>query len=51
MITWDTTGIWSLLSMMIKFYAYNPSSGEKVKIQAHGGPIDIEGLTVAKVNE
>lgn len=51
MITWDTIGILSLLSMIIWFHAYNPSSGEEVKVQAHGGPIDIEGLTVAKVND
>lgn len=25
--------------------------GEKVKVKAHGGMIDIEGLVVAKVNE
>lgn len=37
--------------MIIWFYAYNPSSSEKVKIQAHGGPIDIEGIIVAKVND
>ena len=37
--------------MMIWLYVYNPSSCEKVEIQAHGGPIDIEGITVAKVND
>ena len=51
MIMWDTIGIWSPLSIIVWFYAYNPSSGEQVKVQAHGGPIDIEGLTVAKVND
>jgi hypothetical protein len=51
MITWETIGIFSLLSMIIWLYAYNPSSGEKVKIEAHGGPIDIEGVVVAKVND
>lgn len=27
------------------------SKGEKVTIAAHGGPIDIEGVAIAKVNE
>ncbi|KAJ9485291.1 hypothetical protein VN97_g8054 [Penicillium thymicola] len=32
------------------YVGYN-SSSEKVKVEAHGGPIDIEGVTVAKVND
>lgn len=33
-------------------YAYPFSSkGEKVTVKAHGGPIDIEGVTVAKVDD
>ena len=27
------------------------SKGEKVRIKAHGGPIDIEGMAVAVVND
>lgn len=27
------------------------SKGEKVRIKAHGGPIDIEGISVATVND
>lgn len=27
------------------------SKGEKVTIKAHGGPIDIEGIAVAEVND
>lgn len=27
------------------------SNGEKVRIKAHGGPIDIEGISVATVND
>jgi creatinine amidohydrolase/Fe(II)-dependent formamide hydrolase-like protein len=27
------------------------SKGEKVTIKAHGGPIDIEGIVVAEVND
>lgn len=27
------------------------SKGEKVRIEAHGGPIDIQGIIVAKVNK
>ena len=27
------------------------SKGEKIVVKAHGGPIDIEGITVAKVND
>ena len=32
--------------VLIKF-----SKGEKITVKAHGGPIDIQGITVAKVND
>ncbi|OJJ51816.1 hypothetical protein ASPZODRAFT_163590 [Penicilliopsis zonata CBS 506.65] len=32
------------------YVGYN-SSGEKVTIESHGGPIDIQGIVVAKVND
>ncbi|KXG50191.1 uncharacterized protein PGRI_061580 [Penicillium griseofulvum] len=42
---------WRHWGEMKNDYVGNNSSGEKVKIEAHGGPIDIEGVVVAKVND
>lgn len=33
------------------FTDFGCSKGEKVRIKAHGGPIDIEGISVATVND
>jgi hypothetical protein len=52
MITW---GLMSMLLLVLPRVVLtgvsDNSKGEKVSIKAHGGPIDIEGVGVAVVND
>ncbi|KKK22157.1 hypothetical protein ARAM_004452 [Aspergillus rambellii] len=42
---------WRHWGMMVNDYVGFNDKGEKVKVKAHGGMIDIEGIIIAKVNE
>jgi hypothetical protein len=43
---------WVFLALMLcNIYWYQDSKGEKVTAKAHGGQINIEGVTVAKVDD
>ena len=48
---WGITGMFYLLVMMCYADIMMFSAGEKITVEAHGGPIDIQGILVAKVNE
>ncbi|GLA02281.1 hypothetical protein AnigIFM60653_001684 [Aspergillus niger] len=42
---------WRHWGFMARDYVGFNDKGEKVKIAAHGGPIDIQGIVIAKVND
>ncbi|PWY87383.1 hypothetical protein BO70DRAFT_420988, partial [Aspergillus heteromorphus CBS 117.55] len=42
---------WRHWGVMVRDYVGVNDKGEKVKIAAHGGPIDIQGVIIAKVNK